>query len=37
MQQLYDGAEFYAYHELGVFSMAAAVAGWRLPVQPPLH
>ena len=32
MQQLYDGAEFDAYHELGVFSMAAAVASWRLPV-----
>ena len=35
MQQLYDGAEFDAYHELGVFSMAAAVASWQLPVQPP--
>ena len=32
MQQLYDGAEFDAYHELGVFSMAAAVASWRLPL-----
>jgi hypothetical protein len=32
MQQLYDGAEFDAYHELGVFSMAAAVASWPLPV-----
>jgi hypothetical protein len=32
MQQLYDGAEFDAYHELGVCSMAAAVAAWPLPV-----
>ena len=32
LQQLYDGAEFDAYHELGVSSMAAAVASWRLPV-----
>jgi hypothetical protein len=31
MQQLYDGAEFDAYHELGVCSMAAAIASWRLP------
>jgi hypothetical protein len=32
MQQLYDGAEFDAYHDLGAFSMAAAVASWRLPL-----
>jgi hypothetical protein len=32
LQQLYDGAEFDAYHELGVCSMAAAVASWPLPV-----
>jgi hypothetical protein len=32
MQQLYDGAEFDAYHELGVSSMAAAIASWRRPV-----
>jgi hypothetical protein len=31
MQQLYDGTEFDAYHELGVFSMAAAVTNWPLP------
>jgi hypothetical protein len=31
MQQLYDGAEFDAYHELGVCSMAAAIASWQLP------
>jgi hypothetical protein len=32
LRQLYDGAEFDAYHELGVFSMAAAVASWRILV-----
>jgi hypothetical protein len=32
MQQLYDGAEFDAYHELGFCSMAAAIASWQLPV-----
>jgi hypothetical protein len=32
LQQLYDGAEFDAYHELGLSSMAAALASWRLPL-----
>jgi hypothetical protein len=35
LQQLYDGAEFDAYHELGHCSMADALANWRLPVATP--
>jgi hypothetical protein len=35
MQQLYDGAEFDAYHELGACSVVAAAAEGRLPLLPP--
>jgi hypothetical protein len=33
MQQLYDGAEFDAYHELGACSVIAAAAEGRLPLR----
>jgi hypothetical protein len=35
MQQLYDGAEFDAYHELGVCSVAASATEGRLPLPLP--
>jgi hypothetical protein len=33
MQQLYDGAEFDAYHELGACSVVAAAKEGRLPLR----
>ncbi len=35
MQQLYDGAEFDAYHELGACSVVAAATDGRLPLLLP--
>jgi hypothetical protein len=32
MQQLYDGAEFGAYHELGACSVVAAATEGQLPL-----
>ncbi len=35
LQQLYDGAEFEAYHELGACAVTAAATGGRLPLLLP--
>ena len=35
MQQLYDGAEFEAYHELGASAAIAAVKAGKLPLRLP--
>jgi hypothetical protein len=37
MQQLYDGAEFEAYHELGASAAIAAVEAGKLPLPLPPH